>query len=155
MQRQFAAAGDAAPIIKSPASRSDGQTAASALHHEQIAPYLNYDRGQLSFSLRARPRDLSAVVLQVAGKRVPMKLAKSDEIYAYYRAAIPWDKKTDLSYDFALQDGARSETFGADGLNSLAKFRIDARTYQPFAVPNWVEKTVFYQIFPRPFRQRR
>ena len=139
------------PDYQKPASPKDGDTTLSALYHEQSVPYLNYDRGQLSFELRARPDDLSAVSLQVAGKRVPMKLAHSDAIYAFYQAAIPWDKKTDLSYDFALQDGAQRETFGADGLNSPAKFRVNARTYQPFAVPNWVEKTVFYQIFPDRF----
>lgn len=139
------------PDYKMLASPADGDTALSALHHEQSVPYLNYDRGQLSFELRARPRDLSAVWLQTAGKRVPMKLAQSDEIYAYYRTEIPWDKKTNLSYDFVLQDGARAETFGAKGLNSPAPFQLDAQTYQPFVVPSWVEKTVFYQIFPDRF----
>ncbi len=139
------------PDYQTPASPADGETTLSALHHEQSVPYLNYDRGQLRFELRARPRDLSAVALQLAGKRVPMKLAKSDDVYAYYQTTIPWDKKTDLSYDFVLQDGNRSETFGAKGLNAPAKFRLDAQTYQPFVVPAWVEKTVFYQIFPDRF----
>ena len=139
------------PDYQTPASPADGQTVLSALHHEQSVPYLNYDRGQLSFELRARPRDLSAVWLQLAGKRVPMKLAHSDDVYAYYQATISWDKKTDLSYDFVLQDGNRSENFGANGLNAPAKFRLDAQTYQPFVVPAWVEKTVFYQIFPDRF----
>ena len=141
----------APPDYQTPASPADGETTLSALHHEQSVPYLNYDRGQLSFELRARPNDLSAVWLQVASKRVPMKLAHSDEVYAFYQAAIAWDGKTDLSYDFALQDGNRSETFGANGLNAPAKFRLDAQTYQPFVVPSWVEKTVFYQIFPDRF----
>lgn len=139
------------PDYKMPASPDDGQTTLSALHHEQSLPYLNLDRGQLRFRLRARPADLKAVWLQLGQKRVPMKLVKNDELYAFYQAEIPWDGQTNLSYQFVLEDGKRSETFGANGLNSPAPFQIDARTYQPFRVPGWVEKTVFYQVFPDRF----
>ena len=139
------------PDYKTPASPDDGATTLSALRHDQSVPYLNYDRGQLRFELRARPDDLSAVALQIGQKRVPMKRIQSDDVYAFYQAEIPWDGVTKLSYNFALKDGARSEIFGAKGLGSPAPFQINAQNYQPFVVPNWVEKTVFYQIFPDRF----
>lgn len=134
------------------ASPDDGVTAASALLHWQRAPYLNYDRGQLALSLRARPSDLRRVWLRVSGRRYPMQLAGSDELYAFYEAHLPWDGKKNLTYDFELQDGNRIERYGAAGLSATPHpFEIVAKTFQPFVVPSWVEKTVFYQIFPDRF----
>ena len=123
------------PDYKTPALPDDGQTTASALKHEQSVPYLNYDRGQLSFELRTRAGDLSAVSLKLGPKRVPMKIAHSDGVYAFYRAEIPWDKQSNLSYIFEVRDGEKTEQFGANGLQSLARpFELDAKTYQPFVV---------------------
>ena len=136
---------------QTPANPGDGQTTQSALRHLQSVPYLNFDRGQLRFELRARPDDLSAVWLQMGDKRVPMTRAQSDGVYAFYQTQIPWNGQTNLAYSFGLKDGNRTEQFGAKGLNSPQPFVIDAKTYRPFAVPDWVEKTVFYQIFPDRF----
>ena len=138
------------PDFQTPVAPDDGQTTASALKHAQSEPYLNFDQGQLRVQLRARASDISAAWLQLGPQRVPMKAAKSDGVYTFYEAQIPWDGKSALAYSFGLQDGARTETFGADGLNSNSPFRLDGK-YQPFAVPGWVEKTVFYQIFPDRF----
>ena len=139
------------PDYKAPAASDDGQTTAAALRHLQSVPYLNYDQGKLRFEVRARAGDLSAVWLQLNGRRVPMTLTKSDGVYAFYATEILWGGQTNLSYSFGLKDGDRSEQFGAGGLDSPRAFQLDAKTYRPFAVPNWVEKTVFYQIFPDRF----
>ncbi len=142
----------APPDYRKPASPSDGQTTVSALLHQQRVPYLNFDRGKLAFSLRTRPNDLRGVRLQIGTRSLPMKLVKSDELYALYRTEIAWDEKTSLSYRFELRDGSRVQTFGANGLKAPSQpFQITAKTFQPFAVPEWVEKTIFYQIFPDRF----
>ncbi len=133
-----------------PASPNDGQIARSALLHAPRAPYLNLDRGQLSLSLRARPGDLSAVKLRALGRTFPTKIVAKNELYATYRAQIPWNGATDLVYSFELHDGARVQTFGAGGIGG-APFRIVAKNFKPFKVPDWVERTVFYQIFPDRF----
>ena len=138
--------------FQKPAAPDDGQTTSSALRHLQSVPYLNFDQGKLRFELRARAGDLSAVTLQIGGKSVPMKLANSNGVYAFYQTEIPWDGKTNLSYVFGLKDGARTEQFGANGAADAARpFVLDAKTYRPFVVPAWVEKTVLYQIFPDRF----
>lgn len=137
-----------------PARPDDGVIAASALLHETRVPYRNYDRGSLSLSLRVRPGDLRMVQVAIAGgKRVPMRLVSSDEMYARYVARIPWNRKTDLSYTFALTEGARVSRYGANGLSTGAAkpFVLKAKEFQPFTVPAWVEKSVFYQIFPDRF----
>jgi len=140
------------PGYDKPASPDDGQTTVSALRFEQSEPYLNSDRGLLRLRLRTRANDLRAVSLVIGTRRIPMTLALGDDLFAFYDGSVAWDGKSDLSYRFELTDGGRVETFGADGLkDNSAPFRLDAKTFRPFVVPNWVEKTVFYQIFPDRF----
>ncbi|BCM94395.1 neopullulanase [Abditibacteriota bacterium] len=135
-----------------PASPNDGVMATSALLHSSREPFLNYDRGKLRLVLRTRPNDLRQVWLRSAGRRIPMRLSRSDELYANYVGEIAWDRKTSLSYDFELVDGKRTTRFGAKGINSQNQpFRLVAKDFHPFVVPTWVEKTVFYQIFPDRF----
>ncbi len=135
-----------------PASPDDGQTTVSALRHEQNAAYLNFDRGKLLFSLRTRPNDLRAVRLVVGTRGLPMKLVKSDEPFAFYQTEMAWDGKTDLAYRFELVDGSRTELFGANGLATPTQpFQVVAKNFKPFVVPDWVERAVFYQIFPDRF----
>jgi hypothetical protein len=115
--------------------------------HEQRAPWLNFDRGQLSLSLRVRPGDVSAVRLRSANRRIPMTLVNQNELYATYRGVLPWNRRENLRYSFELQDGQTVREFGARGLNS-APFAIVAKDFKPFEVPEWVEKTFFIRFFP-------
>ena len=132
-----------------PASPNDGRTAVSALRHESGIKWLNYDQGKLNFSLRARPSDLASVSLVVNGKAVPMRPKGEDEIFTTYSAAIPWNRKQDLSYWFEYRDGDRKGKFAPAG--SGKAFRLVANDFRPFTVPNWVERGVIYQIFPDRF----
>ncbi len=137
-----------------PARANDGILAASALEHNQMPPALNYDRGKLSLSLRARPGDVRNVAVVVDGKRFPLQKQSEDELYARYGATVPWDRKRDLVYSFELVDGAKTFRYGANGLHTdtaVKPFTLSATTYKPFVVPSWVERSVFYQIFPDRF----
>jgi glycosidase len=140
---------------KRPARPDDGVTATSALLHETRIPYRNYDRGSLTLSLRVRPGDISAVQVVANGTRFPMLPAASggDELYTRYVAHFPWDRRGDLAYTFELTDGERVSRYGPDGLAGAAAkpFVLKAKEFQPFIVPAWVEKSVFYQIFPDRF----
>lgn len=136
------------------ASPLDGVTALSALQHPMSAPYLNYDREQITLTLRARPNDLSSVSLRLGDRLIPMSVATADDIYAFYSVKVRWDRKRDLVYDFALTDGPKSFDFGATGVaasGSAIKFTVSATTFHPFTAPDWVEKSVMYQIFPDRF----
>jgi glycosidase len=142
------------PDYSRPASPRDGVTARSALLHLTAVPHLNYDRGRLTLSLRTRPRDLQQVRLKVGNRRYPMTLLGADDLYARYATQLPWDRKQNLSYEFELVDGPTTQEFGANGLGapaSVRPFLLKAAQFKPFTVPNWVERTVFYQIFPDRF----
>ena len=137
-----------------PASPNDGITARSALSHQQAIPYLNYDRGQLTVSLRARPNDLQSVALKIGARRYLMTPISTDELYTHYTIQLPWDRKRDLKYTFELRDGDKTQEFGANGLGvstRIKSFLLSAKKFQPFIVPSWVQHTVFYQIFPDRF----
>ncbi len=143
------------PDYDRPASGDDGVIAVSALLHDQLPPSLNYDRGQLMLSLRARPGDARSIIALVNGKTFPLQKQSADELYARYVTRVPWDRRRDLSYRFDLMDGPTTFHYGANGLTSgvdVAKpFTLKAAEYKPFLVPGWVEQTVFYQIFPDRF----
>lgn len=136
-----------------PASPNDGVIALSALHHEMSEPDVNYDRGKLRFLFRARPDDLAAVYLDVNGAKIPMAPRAKDDLYETYEAYLPWNRKTDLSYDFVLKDGPRTAYYGPTGLtdSESSEYRLAAKGFKPFEVPSWVEKSVVYQIFPDRF----
>mgnify|MGYP000908087857 CR=1 FL=1 len=148
------------PDYARPARPNDGVTAKSALLHETRVPFRNYDRGALTLSLRVRPGDVRAVTL-VSGagkqpkKRTPLRpVARgTNELYTRFVARLPWDRKTDLAYWFEVADGPKIIRYGAAGVSAGTPkpFVLSAKAFQPFAVPGWVEKTVFYQIFPDRF----
>lgn len=138
------------PDYAKPADPSDGEIAASALRHDTGVSGVNYDRGRLRLTLRARPGDLREVDLKIDNRLVPMTLVGQDDLYANYAASLPWDRKHDLSYDFVLKDGPVTRYFGPNGLASTPAelYRLSAKGYKPFVVPDWPERTVLYQIFP-------
>jgi glycosidase len=137
------------------ASPQDGVTAKSALRHMSELPDLNYDRGKLTVTLRARPGDLASVSVQVGGKSVRAieRANPSDELYTRYVAQLPWNRRSDLRYRFVLRDGTKTLYLGKGGLSPRADspaFTV-SRNYRPFEVPRWVEQSVIYQIFPDRF----
>ena len=137
-----------------PARPHDGITARSALLHPTYVPFFNYDRGQLTLSLRTRTGDLKQVALKIGNRRIPMLPVASDDLYAFYSAQLAWDRRSDLAYVFELIDGTKTFLFGVNGAGYPPKvkpFRIDARQFTPFITPEWIQKTIFYQIFPDRF----
>jgi cyclomaltodextrinase / maltogenic alpha-amylase / neopullulanase len=139
---------------KRPASDDDGIIARSALYHSFVLPYLNYDRGRLTIALRVRARDVKTIRLRLGAARYDLRLVDSDDLYARYATTLSWNRQRDVAYSFLLSDGKKQYEFGANGLNAAGRakpFRLIAKTYRPFVVPDWVEKTVFYQIFPDRF----
>ncbi|HLK15401.1 MAG TPA: alpha amylase N-terminal ig-like domain-containing protein [Fimbriimonadaceae bacterium] len=138
-----------------PAAKGDGEIAVSALKHETDEPDLNYDRGQLQISLRARPNDIEHVRLHVrGGADLEMRQVGEDEIFARYRAETPWDRSRTIAYDFFLVDGSKTLYFGPRGVTESPEgnlFILDRATYKPLIVPSWVEHSVIYQIFPDRF----
>lgn len=120
-----------------PASPGDGVTALTALFHPHGPRDLSYDNGQLALVLRARPDDLKAVTVEAAGKKYPASFASKDAYYAYYVANVPWNRQSDLKYQFDLTDGPKTEKFGRDGLAQNAQsFVVSAQEYKPYLLSN-------------------
>jgi glycosidase len=136
-----------------PAVKGDGKIAASALYHDQTPKYLDYDRGRMLFSLRVRPDDIEKVDVVVNGKMHPLTRQSAGDFYEIDEATVPWDRKTDLTYVFRLQDGKTVEWYGANGVLAQggAPFKVDAKSFKPLTVPDWPQHSVVYQIFPDRF----
>lgn len=135
-----------------PAVRGDGKITESALVHSGKVPDLNYDRGMLTVRLVTRSGDVQSAFLQTGGKRLAMKeLSGSDEFYTTYEAEVAWNRMAPFRYAFAVKDKATEINFGREGARNRDLFTIDPKTFMPIEVPSWVEKTVFYQIFPDRF----
>lgn len=142
------------PDYATPASASDGTVTLSALSHRQLVPDMNYDKGQLSLRLTVRPGDVRSVRLVANGKAVPAKSIEANEFKETYSVSVPWDRKSPLRYAFRLVDGDKTLDFGANGLKPTREsksFVLDPKSFKPFLVPQWVEGSVFYQIFPDRF----
>lgn len=138
-----------------PARRGDGLMATSAWRHRAAVPDANLDRGRMTLQLRARPGDLSRVEVEFAGgRRLRMTERALDEYVAVYSTSFSWNGKTDLTYGFRIQDGDEVRFFGPKGVTPSAdsnRFQIEAKSYRPFVVPEWVERSVLYQVFPDRF----
>ena len=118
------------------ASPDDGVTATKALFHPHGARDLSYDNGKIALVLRARPDDLKAVNVEAAGQKYPAALASNDAYYAYYVANVPWNRQSDLKYQFDLTDGPKTEKFGPSGLSQNAQFVVNAQNYKPYLLSN-------------------
>ncbi len=116
-----------------PANSDDGVTATKALFHPHGPRDLGYDNGQIALVLRARPDDLKSVAVEAAGQKYAARLTMTDAYYSYYVANVPWNRKSDLSYQFDLTDGSKTTRFGAGGLAATSPpFTVSAQKYQPY-----------------------
>ncbi len=147
------------PDYAIPAKIGDGIIAASALYHPTQEPYLNYDRGALTLTLRTRPNDIKSVQLSVDGlEPIDMTDIGGDELYERYSASFRWDRRHDVRYRFVLDDGRGGMVFGPRGMlpaspanRDTDSYTVKASTFHPFVVPAWAEHSVIYQIFPDRF----
>ena len=142
------------PDYVQPAKLGDGVITQSALKHLTEVPYFNFDRGKVRLSLQTRPQDVADVKVAVDGiGTFAMKDSGGDEFFERYTVQVPWDRKLDLRYRFLLNDGKGTQVFGPQGLSSdkSNRFFVKASTYKPFEVPEWVEHSVIYHIFPDRF----
>lgn len=136
------------------AAFGDGLITASALSHSTQVPDLNVDRGQLTVTLRVRPNDIANVSVVSGGRTFPLRARSGDDIYQIQSTALPWNGRADVRYIFRLQDGGVTRYFGPKGLTDAVEgneFVLDSKTFRPFEVPGWVERSVFYQVFPDRF----
>lgn len=132
---------------KNPAKVGDGIIAKSTLLHRLQSPDLVIDGNITRLLLRVRPNDVQSVsVVLDSGKSVPMTRVAGNQITDTYLAQFAINPKQALNYEFNLTDGQATHTY-----SPLAGKKLSPAAYQEFQVPNWAEKSVFYQIFPDRF----
>lgn len=133
---------------ESPARQGDGTITESPIWHPTEAPALAYDRGRLHLMLRSRANDVEAVSLVTSGSAPrPMASSHSDEIFSYHTVDAEWDKRSPFVYRFEIKDGPKTMKMPRDG----GWYKVDPKKFDSPAPPSWVERTVFYQIFPDRF----
>lgn len=160
------------PGYETPSKVGDGQITTSSISHPQEVPFLNWDNGKLYLTLRTRAQDVRRVFVTTDLKpesskskgstfwfsKVTMQESGGDEFTTNWTASLPWNRKTPFHYSFQLEDGGRGPlTFDKAGgwysreAGKDTRFALDPKTFKPFTVPSWVEKSVVYQIFPDRF----
>lgn len=125
-----------------PASRTDGHIAASGINHDTAIPYFNYYNGKAQLRFRTRAGDVSQVRVVSKDKAVLAKETSQDDLYSVWSADLPWNGKSKLFYRFELTDGSLKQNYS---------YSVDPAKTKPFTTPEWVSKTVVYQIFPDRF----
>jgi len=131
------------PGFDQPAAIGDGKITTQSIYHTQSGVYLYTDGGNLHFRLRTRKQDIQRVNAVVGSSpAVGMTRTNRDEFYDEWDGAAPWDGRKALRYRFVLRDGSASAVSGP----WIAKPGLLVN--HP---PSWVDKTVFYQIFPDRF----
>jgi len=137
-----------------PSKRGDGKLTESVIGHGTTPLSRNYDRGKIHLALTVRPNDVESVEVVVYKRRYTMSRTASDEIVEKWTRCVPWNRTSPLKYWFEVKDGPLKKVIGAGPLKG-EPFMIDPRTFKPFEVPKWVERTVLYQIFPDRFAKAR
>ena len=141
------------PDYTTPAAFGDGKVTTSAIQHRQVVPDLNFDRGKLTVAVTVRPGDVEEVYVVAGNRKSLLVTVRADEFSEVRRGELLWDRKSPLEYSFEFKDGAQTLRLGPGGIgpSTDTPFRLDPKTFKPFEVPQWVAKTVFYQIFPERF----
>lgn len=153
------------PDYDKPAATGDGTVSTSLVTHFQEPPALNWDKGKLRLTVRLRQNDVAkttvAYTSKVKGVLVSgtkdLALKSSDEFTATLSTEIPWDKKSPVRYLFKLNDGGEPYELDRIGVRSprmkraTVPFTLDPKTFNPLSPPQWVERSVVYQIFPDRF----
>jgi glycosidase len=144
------------PDFDQPARKGDGVIAVSALRHDPQGSGVTYDPefSSLALHLQTRANDVADAAILVGQKRIPMKELAADDLFATYGGSLKWEKKADLDYVFELKDGGKPIYFGPKGVSPSPegnRFHLEAKSFKVLRVPDWVEHTVIYQIFPDRF----
>ncbi|MEZ5162440.1 MAG: alpha-amylase family glycosyl hydrolase [Fimbriimonadaceae bacterium] len=137
-----------------PAVAGDGKLSYSVIAHGGSASDLSYDRGDVVFRLKLRAGDAESVVLNLNGKEYPMDVLTRGEHIEVREVRIPSDGLENLAYTFFVRDGdLEHQVYEAVRHSSgeRVSFHDSVARLKQFQVPSWVERSVFYQIFPDRF----
>ncbi|MBS1707343.1 MAG: alpha amylase N-terminal ig-like domain-containing protein [Armatimonadetes bacterium] len=129
----------------------DGKITASAVYFTPTVPRLNLDRGRLSLHIDTRKDDVATVRVVAGGQTYTARPVAGDEFTTEWQASLPWAGKSRLRFHFEVVDGKTKLVYGPKGAGKQGNFELKPGNFEPFEVPQWVERSVIYQIFPDRF----
>ncbi len=130
-----------------PGKKGDGQiTTEVLLHRPNNADTVRRTKNTITINLRTRNLDIDQVRLNIHGQKpVSMERIESNELYDTWQCVAKASNLEKLTYDFELKDGKTVARFPDQ------PFVQNVAAYPLPSPPNWVQKSVFYQIFPDRF----
>lgn len=111
--------------------------------------------GELNVKLQVQRDGVEKVSLVMGdGKEMPMQFFVENNFYDYYVTQFKPAAK-EITYYFKVNAGKETLYFGKNGAVTAKKdvkaFSLAVNNVQTFAVPEWAEGAVIYQIFPDRF----
>ena len=110
-------------------------------------PELTVRRAEREFLLvcQTRTRDVQRVFALLHGRRFRMKRVAGDDLYETWQVVVSLEPGEALEYQFLAADGGESLVFPEDRICQ------DSESFSLPDIPDWVGRTVFYQVFPDRF----
>ncbi len=145
-------------FAKNPGKVGDGKITTSAFLHDPKSKDLSR-LGPDIFIVRFRTRkndvEKTSVSYDAGGRESlasPLIKISSDPLYDYWQGTIP---SVALKYHFIISDGKTESIYELDGAKTVGDsskyFSLNAADFPFLQIPNWVQDTIFYQIFPERF----
>lgn len=131
----------APPGFESVCRRGDGVICRAGLRPR---PDLTVRRSEDEFLVvcQTRARDVQRVWVLAGSQEVLMRRVAADDLFETWQARV---RGSDLRYRFRAEDRGVSEVFPEREIHQ------DSESFSLPSVPDWVRRTVFYQIFPDRF----
>jgi glycosidase len=127
------------------------------LHDPENRVYLNkLSQNRVQIRLESRKNDVEEVTLmtEIDSERgqKEMNHYSSDNKLDYWTVELD-NLKEILNYTFLIEDGNSQLIYhqAGRGFDKLKYFSFDPAASESFSTPEWVQDTVFYQIFPDRF----
>lgn len=105
---------------------------------------------EVEISIRVGKETFSAVFLCTNEREYLMDLAKTDDIFAYYKTTLPPTEKK-VTYYFRLQHGDEEGFYTKYGYFDEFKDEGRFEIIRNFMTPDWAKGAVMYQIYPDRF----
>lgn len=129
-----------------PGKRGDGIMTLEAFQHRPDArDTVRRSADEWMLNCKTRAGDVDKVSLRLGDAAKPMRRVATDPLFDTWQIVVRHDAAKPLRYQFELTDGGRKALIPQEPVVQ------DSSRYLLPAPPQWVRRSVFYQIFPERF----
>lgn len=131
-----------------PGAVGDGHITREAIRHRPTREdTVRRSESGYSFTLRTRANDVQKVMIEIdGGHKTWLKRVASDELFDTWRADLRLNQHRAIRYRFEIVDGSTKMPLPESGT-----YEQNVSTIPLPSIPDWIHRTVFYQIFPDRF----